>query len=125
MSAVQETQFLCYVVDGVLLGRAGSELVSSSWLSGQAGPATKFVEHERRDYPELYAKLTVERNRAWVPRFETMLRDPKPAMVVVGLYHLVGPESLLVQMRRAGFHVSRGASGSVTSLRNERSGRTR
>jgi len=110
MTAFQETQFLCFAVDGVLLGRSGSERISASWLSGRPGPATAFVDHERREYPQLYAKLTVDRNRAWVSRFEAMLSDPKPTMVVVGLYHLVGSESLLVQMQRAGFKVSKGAN---------------
>lgn len=109
MSPLQEAQFLCYVVDGVLLGRSGSERISANWLSGRPGPAKAFVDHERRDYPQLYVKLTAERNRAWVPRFEMMLGEAKPTMVVVGLYHLVGPDSLLVQMRKAGFEVRKGA----------------
>ncbi|WP_395444203.1 TraB/GumN family protein [Caulobacter sp. UC70_42] len=105
MTPKQEAQFLCYAVDGALLGREGSERISTEWLAGRQTAAADFVDHERRDYPELYAKLTVERNRAWVPRFETMLNAPKPTLVVVGLYHLVGPESMLVQLRRAGFEV--------------------
>jgi len=109
MSPVEEAQFLCYVVDGVLLGRAGMEQISTSWLSGRAEPAASFVDHERLDYPQLYARLTAERNRDWVPRFEAMLASAKPTMVIVGLYHLVGPDSLLIQMRKAGFEVRKGA----------------
>ncbi|MBU3077681.1 TraB/GumN family protein [Sphingomonas quercus] len=108
MTAQQDAQFLCFCADGVVLGRAGSERISASWLSGQLGPALDFVRHEEREYPELYEKLTVARNHGWIPRFEGMLREPKPTLVVVGLYHLVGPESLLVQARNAGFTVSYG-----------------
>ncbi|RRN63879.1 TraB/GumN family protein [Caulobacter sp. 602-1] len=86
-------------------GSRRSERISTEWLAGRQTAAADFVDHERRDYPELYAKLTVERNRAWVPHFEAMLNAPKPTLVVVGLYHLVGSESMLVQLRRAGFEV--------------------
>lgn len=116
MSPIQETQFLCYAVDGVLLGRSGSEWISSNWLSGRPGPATKFVEHVRRVSPQLHAKLMVHRNIAWVARFEAMLQDPKPTMVVVGLYHLVGPENLLFQLRKAGFEVVGGVNDSEGRL---------
>ncbi|MGH1557013.1 hypothetical protein ACRAWD_02795 [Caulobacter segnis] len=76
MTPKPEAQFLCYAVDGALLGREGSgSWISKDWLAGRQAAAADFVEHERRDYPELYAKLTVDQDRAWVPRFETMLKD--------------------------------------------------
>ena len=108
MTPDEDAQFLCYAVDGVLLGLSGSEQISSAWASGRPGPAARFVEHERRDYPALYRKLTLARNRSWLPRFELMTKDAKPALVVVGLYHLVGPDSLLVLLQQAGFTVSKG-----------------
>jgi uncharacterized protein YbaP (TraB family) len=57
-------------------------------------------------YPALYASIVIERNRRWVPRFETMLQSERPAMVVLGLYHLAGPDSVLEQLRAAGMKVS-------------------
>lgn len=65
-------QFLYYELDTVSLGRSGSEQIAGSWLAGQTGPATGFLEHERQAYPELCVKLTLDRNRGWVPRFESM-----------------------------------------------------
>jgi len=108
MSPIEETQFLSYIVDGILLGKVGMEHISSHWVSGDAAPAAAFVGHVRNSYPELYAKLTLERNRAWLPRLERMLGDTKPTLVVVGLYHLVGPDSILRQAQNGGFTVSKG-----------------
>jgi uncharacterized protein len=107
-SPTEDAQFLCYQVDGVLLGRTGTEQMSSAWLAGDTGPAAAFLDHERQAYPELYVKLTVDRNRAWMPRIEAMLLDPKPTMVIIGMYHLVGPESVLTLLRRAGYDVVQG-----------------
>ena len=117
MTPVEETQFLCFCVDGVLLGRSGMETISQAWLSGNSKPATSFVSHERLAYPQLYSKLTEGRNVAWIPRFEAMLRDPTPTLVVVGLYHLVGQQSLLANLRKAGFEVSK-AMDNATSPNN-------
>ena len=108
LSPTEDAQFLCYAVDGVLLGRTGAQQISSTWRAGDTGPASAFLDHEREAYPELYVTLTVDRNRAWVPRMESMLLDPNPTMVVIGMYHLVGPESVLTQLRRAGFDVAHG-----------------
>jgi uncharacterized protein len=107
LSPTEDAQFLCYELDGVLLGRTGSEQISSNWLAGQTGPAAAFVDHERQAYPDLYVKLTVDRNRGWVPRFESMILDEKPTMVVVGMFHLVGQDSVLNQLRHAGYEVAR------------------
>ncbi|HXB27791.1 MAG TPA: TraB/GumN family protein [Gemmatimonadaceae bacterium] len=106
LSPIEDAQFLYYELDGVLLGRTGSERISSNWLAGHTGPAAAFVDHERRAYPELYVKLTVDRNRGWVPRFESMMLDEKPTMVVVGMFHLVGQDSVLSQLRHAGYEVA-------------------
>jgi uncharacterized protein len=104
-SAREGTQFLCYEMDCVMLGRTGSTRVSSDWLAGRTGPAAAFVDHERRAYPELYVKLTLDRNRAWVPRFEAMVLDPTPTMVIIGMFHLVGQDSVLTQLRQNGYEV--------------------
>lgn len=105
-SPTEDAQFLCYEMDGVLLGRAGSERISSDWIAGRPEPAAEFVDHMRRAYPELYLKLSLDRNRGWVPRFESMVLDRKPTMVIIGMFHLVGEEGVFTQLRRAGFDVN-------------------
>jgi hypothetical protein len=37
----------------VLLSRTGMERISTDWLSGPKGSAAAFVDHERRNYPQL------------------------------------------------------------------------
>lgn len=40
-------------------------------------------------HPELYEISVLDRNRKWVPRFKKMLSEKRPAMVVLGHFHLV------------------------------------
>jgi len=51
--------------------------------------------------------MDVQRNQLWVPRVHTMLNANRPAMMVVGLYHLVGPDSILMQLAARGVRLRR------------------
>ena len=55
--------------------------------------------------PDLYAKHVVRRNRNWLPRFAAMQNNAQPSLVIVGLYHMVGPDSLVEQLKAAGWRV--------------------
>jgi uncharacterized protein YbaP (TraB family) len=43
-----------------------------------------------------------DRYRKWVPRFKKMLSEKKPAMVVLGHFHLVGSDGVLAQLQAGG-----------------------
>jgi uncharacterized protein len=105
MSPEQGLQFFRYSLDTVLAGPEENQRVFGAWAKGDAGPAAGRVADLKRLYPDLYPKLVVERNKNWVPRFTAMLERTKPVLVLTGLYHLVGPDSLLVQLRARGLTV--------------------
>ncbi len=102
LSPEQGLQFFRYSLDTVLAAPEENDRIFGGWAQGDAGPATGRVADLKRLYPDLYAKMVVERNKNWVPRFSAMLESTKPVLVLTGLYHLVGPDSLLVQLRGAG-----------------------
>ena len=104
MSPERDLQFLRYSLDQILEGPA-NERIYAAWSGGDAGPAAGRVADIKRLYPDLYPKIVVERNIGWIPRFTTMLTNKKPALVITGLYHLAGPDNLLIQLRAAGLIV--------------------
>jgi len=106
LSPEQDVQFLRYSLDMILAGEAENERVFTAWSKGDAAPAADRVAGMKQRYPDLYPKLVVERNRGWIPRFNAMLANKTPALVITGLYHLAGPDNLLTQLRAAGFSVS-------------------
>jgi uncharacterized protein len=101
----QEVQYLRYTLDEILAGHDEDQLIYADWAAGNDARAAESVAKMKRLYPELYRSLTVSRNRAWVPQIRSMLTQPKPTMVVVGLYHLVGPDSIQAQLRANGLRV--------------------
>jgi uncharacterized protein YbaP (TraB family) len=105
MSASEDVQFLQYTLDRILAGTAENERVYSAWAKGDTTPATKFVEAMKRTQPDLYAKHIVGRNRNWLPRFASMQKEAKPSIVIVGLFHMVGPDSLVEQLKADGWRV--------------------
>jgi uncharacterized protein len=103
----QEVQYLRYTLDEILTGHDENQRIYADWAAGKDDRAADSVAKLKRLYPELYRSLTVSRNRAWVPQIRSMLTQPKPTMVVVGLYHLVGPDSIQAQLRASGLRVKR------------------
>ena len=58
-----------------------------------------------QDYPNLYQRLVVDRNRNWLLRIEPLLDRPGTTLVVVGALHLVGAESVVELLKKQGYAV--------------------
>ena len=98
-------QFLQYTLDHVLAGITENERVYSAWGRGDAMPTAEFLKNMKRSQPDCYAKHVVGRNRNWLPRFAGMQKQTKPSLVIVGLYHMAGPDSLVEQLKADGWNV--------------------
>jgi uncharacterized protein YbaP (TraB family) len=59
----------------------------------------------RKDYPELYQQVLVERNNNWLPQIEAFLKTPETELILVGALHLAGNDGLLAQLRQRGYKV--------------------
>jgi uncharacterized protein YbaP (TraB family) len=106
MTPAQDVQYLRYVLDEILAGSEGTAGAFADWAKGDFRRAEAVNARIRRLYPD-FDRLIIERNRRWVPRFQTMLGEEKPGMVVVGHLHLVGPDNVLDQLRTSGLTVRR------------------
>ena len=63
------------------------------------------VKVEFEGYPEVYAKMLVERNQEWVKHIENLSGQDSNSLVVVGAAHLVGDNSILELLKKKGFEV--------------------
>ena len=78
----------------------------AAWRTGNTAALAAMLEQESQTFPDLYRRLTVERNRAWVQQIDEMLESRDDYLVVVGALHLVGPESVVDLLRRRGHRVT-------------------
>jgi hypothetical protein len=72
------------------------------WRSGDVGALEEMLRDMRRRYPELYARILAERNRAWVAPLVERMRQGEPLLVVVGAAHLPGPDGLIALLKARG-----------------------
>lgn len=87
------------------LGTRLDELVRA-WKVGRADEVKRLAVAEVADYPQLYERLMVRRNRDWLVRIEDFAEDGRDYLVVVGAGHLVGEEGLVALLRERGHTVT-------------------
>ena len=58
-----------------------------------------------REYPEIYKKIVIDRNRRWLPDLVKMLEQGEKALVVVGAAHLVGKNGVIELLKQRGYTV--------------------
>lgn len=79
--------------------------ILDAWRTGDAVALDSIISHSLDDSPELFARMLTDRNAAWVPRIEAMLRGTDDVLVVVGAAHLVGEQGVVSMLRERGFTV--------------------
>jgi uncharacterized protein YbaP (TraB family) len=77
--------------------------LADAWKAGDAEALESIVLDELRAEPQMYQRLLVSRNEAWLPRIEAFFSRPRPAFVVVGAAHLIGADGLLERLRARGY----------------------
>ena len=74
------------------------------------GDLTKLVTVEDDD-PRQRVLMLDNRNNAWLPEIEAMLKEPKIHLVTVGAAHLAGPKSVISLLCAKGWKVERVQTG--------------
>jgi uncharacterized protein YbaP (TraB family) len=80
--------------------------IIAAWRGGDTDALEKQLRKGAEESPELFRKLTTDRNLRWLPQIEKMLQDPKgDYLVVTGALHMVGRDGLVELLRRKGYRV--------------------
>jgi uncharacterized protein YbaP (TraB family) len=87
-------------------GPASYERIVTVWMAGDAAGLTReALRPMMRAAPGEYRSLVVARNRRWVDQIVTRLAGTGEAVMVVGVGHLAGPDSVPALLRARGFSV--------------------
>jgi uncharacterized protein YbaP (TraB family) len=76
-----------------------------AWKAGDAATIERLVLADVKQEPVLYQRLLVDRNKSWLPEIEKFFTRDRPAFVVVGAAHLVGPDGLIALLTAKGYRV--------------------
>lgn len=101
-----EDDFILQTLEDAQKTRDSLRKIIAAWRAGdQPALEAEVIDNMPRDYPQLYARLLVERNNNWMPQIIQMLKTPEQELVLVGAAHLVGPDGLLAQLRAKGYKI--------------------
>ncbi|HEX4198058.1 MAG TPA: TraB/GumN family protein [Caulobacteraceae bacterium] len=87
-------------------GPASYERVVTVWMAGDApGIVHEALDPMIKSAPGVYRSLVIDRNRRWVEAIRKRLQGKGEAVMVVGVGHLVGPDSVPALLRAEGVSV--------------------
>ena len=82
-----------------------TEQLVQAWSQGEVEVLEELMETSFEDYPDLYRRLVVDRNKNWVLQLKPLLDQRGTTLVVVGALHLVGAESVVELLKKQGYTV--------------------
>lgn len=103
-----EVEFLSSTLDEADEGVGKIDKMVAAWAAGDTAELeTEFVTEMKGQYPELYDLLITKRNQNWAGQLKTKLAGKGVSFVAVGSGHLVGPDSVQVQLAKLGVKAER------------------
>ena len=93
--------------------REATQLLNDTHLAWRNADVAKLeslaIDEMKKDAPETYRTLNVERNNAWVPQLQQMLDGAREGdtLVVIGAMHLLGADGVVARLQEKGYKVER------------------
>ncbi len=106
MGAGREDAMLSFSLDEVEQLPVLMSSMKAAWRRGDMGKLKELgISSLKKDFPKLHKQLLVDRNNAWMPQIEAMLKTPEVELVLVGALHLAGEDGLLAQLAARGYSI--------------------
>lgn len=103
-----QRQMVLEALDEIEAGGSLIEGMAVAWETGDLVTLERMVVSDmRRDYPEFYTKLLVDRNNAWVEVLDREMQGEGVDFVAVGAGHMLGEHGVIGQLRERGYTVER------------------
>lgn len=102
MTMEQQDRMLADSLKEMDTEKANVGKLADAWKVGDAPTVERIVLQDLKQDPQMYQRLLVERNRAWLPKIEALFSRRGHAFVVVGAAHLVGSDGLLAMLKAKG-----------------------
>lgn len=110
MSTQQQEQFLLESLGDSAEIKAKMDDLHNTWRKADDKTLfDKMAMDMRKKYPELYQSINPDRNKAWLPKLEELLKTntSDDILVVVGALHLVGDDGVVKMLTDKGYKIER------------------
>jgi uncharacterized protein len=105
LSIEEQRHYVLYSLAEVDNIARGLDAIVSAWRTGDTNVLEQLLSEGLEKFPNLYSKLTTDRNRKWLPTITGLLNDDHDFLVVVGALHLVGKDGIVELLQRQGCQV--------------------
>ena len=105
MNAQDQKSFLTQTLKDLEISAQLADDMMTAWQNGDADDLYALLSKSFEDHPGIEDRLLTRRNKDWIQQIETMLKEPKNTMVIVGAGHLIGPEGLVELLKQKGYDV--------------------
>jgi uncharacterized protein len=105
MTWPQQDKLLAETLKDIDTEKANVKTLADAWRAGDASTVEQLVLRDLKSDPEMYQRLLLDRNRAWLPKIEALFSRRSPAFIVVGAAHVIGPDGILAMLRVKGYTV--------------------
>ena len=104
----QEDEMIAYTLEDIKNLPTVMEEIKKTWRSGDMTALEELaVTPLKKDFPNVYQKMLVDRNNAWLPQIQAMLITGEVEFILVGSLHLAGDDGLLEQLSARGYEVQK------------------
>lgn len=81
--------------------------LTAAWATGDEATLDRLLHANVKTVPEFHHAVMIERNRNWLPQIKQLIATPGQHLLVVGVGHLVGADSVIEMLRRDGYEIAR------------------
>lgn len=98
-------EFILYTLREIKNMKTVFNEMKKAWRQGDVNKLAEIGIKPLQAFPETYQMILVDRNKAWVPQIEVMMKTKEIEMILVGALHLAGKESVLNQLKALGYKI--------------------
>jgi len=98
-------EFIIYTLNEMKNLASMFKAMKLAWRKGDMTELGKIGIAPLKAFPETYQMILVDRNKAWIPQIEAMLKTKEVEMILVGSLHLAGEDSVLNLLKARGYQV--------------------
>jgi hypothetical protein len=102
-----EDEMFIQLIDEMSTMKDEIPVLTKAWKAGDESALAKLLADDAKDDPRLHQALIVDRNIAWAGKIKEFFNRPGNTLVVVGVAHLVGDDSVVQLLRKEGFKVEK------------------
>ncbi len=108
MGQGQEDDLIAYTLEDINNLPALMGEMKQTWRKGDLSSLERVnIIPFKRDFPKIYQTMLVDRNNAWIPQIEAMLKTREVEFILVGALHLAGEDGLLEHLSKRGYEVEK------------------